>query len=358
MINSFQIKNFRQIKSLEFEALGRVNLITGKNNTGKTSMLEALHIYAGQGGMMYLPELLVYRNEDFNSTETKSKSTFFNVDLETFLGFFHAYELVFEDKNAVKIGTDNELLTLKFLEYYIENGKKVYQKRTNGSYTTSPQGMSLSVNINSNDIRIDISQNNKLTLSRFSKQIDQYSSCFVHHRISDKLDEYWDSITLTPQETKVIDALRIIEPKIDGFNLINGEGKKRKGIIKLNDGTRHPLGRMGDGINRILAIILALVNAENGFLLIDEFENGLHFSVQEKLWEVIFKTAEQLNVQVFATTHSNDCVSAFAKIQQELEYSDTKLFRMFLNKNGEVRHREFTSEDLSIALEQNIEIRN
>lgn len=356
MIKSFQIQNFRQIKSLEFESLGRVNLITGKNNTGKTSVLEALHIYAGRGGMMYLPELLVYRNEDFNSTQTKS--IFFNVDLKTLLGFFHDYELVFDNKNIIKIGTDNEFLTLKFLKFYTENGKKIYSEKTNEAYTTSPQGISLSININSNDTRIDVSSNDNLTLSRFSKQTNEYSSCFVHHRVSDKLDEYWDKITLTPQQDKVLDALRIIEPKIDGFNFINGEGKKRKGIIKLNDGTRHPLGRMGDGINRILAIILALVNAENGFLLIDEFENGLHFSVQEKLWEVIFKTAEQLNVQVFATTHSNDCVSAFAKVQQELEYSDTKLFRMYLNKKGDVAHREFTSEDLSIALEQNIEIRN
>ena len=65
---------------------------------------------------------------------------------------------------------------------------------------------------------------------------------------------------------------------------------------------------MGDGINRILTIILAMVNCENGYLLIDEFENGLHYSVQEKLWEIIFYLAKRLNIQVFATTHSNDTI--------------------------------------------------
>lgn len=57
-----------------------------------------------------------------------------------------------------------------------------------------------------------------------------------------------------------------------------------------------------------------MVNCENGYLLIDEFENGLHYSVQEKLWEVIFYLAERLNIQVFATTHSLDCVDAFSAV--------------------------------------------
>ena len=67
-----------------------------------------------------------------------------------------------------------------------------------------------------------------------------------------------------------------------------------------------PLGSMGDGMLRVLQIILKVFSAQGGFLLIDEFENGLHYSVQEKIWALIFKLAEQLNIQVFATTHSWD----------------------------------------------------
>ena len=78
-----------------------------------------------------------------------------------------------------------------------------------------------------------------------------------------------------------------------------------------------PLKHLGDGINRIFTIALALVNAKNKILLIDEIDLGLHHSVQKKLWEIIFKFSKELNVQVFATTHSQDCVEAFTNVLNE-----------------------------------------
>jgi len=54
-------------------------------------------------------------------------------------------------------------------------------------------------------------------------------------------------------------------------------------------------------MTHLFHLIFALVNAKDGFLLIDEFENGLHYTVQPKVWELIFKLAKALNVQVFAS---------------------------------------------------------
>jgi AAA15 family ATPase/GTPase len=68
---------------------------------------------------------------------------------------------------------------------------------------------------------------------------------------------------------------------------------------------------MGDGVLRILQLVLGIYPATNGILLIDEFENGLHFSIQEQLWKLIFELAKTLDIQVFATTHSWDCIEAF-----------------------------------------------
>ena len=119
-----------------------------------------------------------------------------------------------------------------------------------------------------------------------------------------------------------------------------------------------PLRSMGDGVNRILTIILAMVNAENGYLLIDEFENGLHYSVQEQLWKIIFQTAKILNVQVFATTHSNDCIRSFGNVLNSGDYdSDSgKLIRLD-RKGDEVFDTDFNAEELHTANVQNIEIR-
>jgi AAA15 family ATPase/GTPase len=114
---------------------------------------------------------------------------------------------------------------------------------------------------------------------------------------------------------------------------------------------------MGDGINRILTIILALVNADSGFLLIDEFENGLHYTVQEKLWSIIFQLSKELNIQVFVTTHSEDCIRGFqSALNRQENLSDGKLIRLD-NENGIIKQVEFDAKELKIADEQDIEIR-
>jgi AAA15 family ATPase/GTPase len=106
-----------------------------------------------------------------------------------------------------------------------------------------------------------------------------------------------------------------------------------------------------------MTIILALVNAENGFLLVDEFENGLHYSIQEKLWEITFNIAKSLNVQIFATTHSDDCIRGFEKA---LNNPDDKSFGQLIRldlRNETVVQVEFNPEELKIASDQNIETR-
>lgn len=114
---------------------------------------------------------------------------------------------------------------------------------------------------------------------------------------------------------------------------------------------------MGDGINRILTIILALVNSENGYLLIDEFENGLHYSVQADLWEIVFFLAERLNIQVFATTHSEDCISGFEQVLNEaLTTASGHLIRLD-RIDGEIRQTSFDPEEMKLAGEKDIELR-
>jgi AAA15 family ATPase/GTPase len=114
---------------------------------------------------------------------------------------------------------------------------------------------------------------------------------------------------------------------------------------------------MGDGINRILTIILALVNSDNGFLLLDEFENGLHYTVQEKMWKIIFDLSNTLNVQVFATTHSEDCISGFQRVLNNSDNSQSgKLIRLD-NNCGNIKPVEYSSGELKIANEQDIETR-
>lgn len=164
----------------------------------------------------------------------------------------------------------------------------------------------------------------------------------------------YDKITLTDLENSVVEGLQIIEPDIERLAFVSGKtGEGRHAVVKMKDNGIYPLSEMGDGINRILHIILSLVNAENGFLLIDEIENGLHYSALEQLWKVIFVLSEKLNVQVFATTHSVDCIQSFALHPDEENKNYFRLDKI----NGEITVEDYSSEELKIAVQNDIETR-
>jgi AAA15 family ATPase/GTPase len=114
---------------------------------------------------------------------------------------------------------------------------------------------------------------------------------------------------------------------------------------------------MGEGMHRILNLAMAAVTVENGFLLIDEIETGLYHETQTDMWRLILELAQQLNIQVFATTHSWDCVCAFQEALDELEdKSIGKLFR--LNQKGDkIRSVEYTADELAVAIPHSIEVR-
>ncbi|MGK7926366.1 MAG: ATP/GTP-binding protein [Spirulina sp.] len=117
------------------------------------------------------------------------------------------------------------------------------------------------------------------------------------------------------------------------------------------------LESMGGGMIKLLTFAILAVSVENGCLLIDEIDTGLHYGVQAKMWKLLMEVAKQLNVQIFATTHSWDCIEAFQEAMEELEdESIGKLFRIS-NKYGKLRPVEYVSDEIAAAVRQGIEVR-
>lgn len=110
-----------------------------------------------------------------------------------------------------------------------------------------------------------------------------------------------------------------------------------------------------------MQIILKVLKARDGFLLIDEFENGLHYSVQPDVWRLVFELAKRYNIQVFATTHSWDCIESFAQVAKEREDLEGVLFRMGRSvrksDNGKVIATEFDEDELYNLTKDKIEVR-
>ncbi|MDR2099341.1 MAG: AAA family ATPase [Campylobacteraceae bacterium] len=385
-LNSLNIQNYRNLKKLTISTLDRVNLITGKNNTGKSTILEAIAIYATNGSI--IDELLFERGEysDHNEflqrrrrVENEAENNTIENNIKTLSSLFTDRLIGFDQSNAILIGhIENTLfgekpsipksISLGFKKYTIELAKSdsgmptsrkiVLQDDLQDDYGDSKVGFEIKTgNISYDFLKLD---SERFFRSNFRVTNSNYNIQFIKTKNINKQKNgnLFDKIALTGKEKYIIDALKIIEPSTERIAFIESDfSDARKPVIKLSNSKYVlPLQSMGDGINRILTIILALVNADNGFLLIDEFENGLHYSVQKKLWKTIFELAKKLNVQVFATTHSSDCIDSFGAVLNDINDASGKLIRLENNNNG-IECIEFNANELKIASERNIEIR-
>lgn len=180
-----------------------------------------------------------------------------------------------------------------------------------------------------------------------------------------QMGKLWDQVTLTDAEKELITALRLMAPEVQHLSFVNhpehsGE-RFPKARVAVSSGKSEAIAfrSMGEGMVRLLGIVLALVNAKDGLLLIDEFSNGLHHLVQVEVWRIIFELAVSLNVQVFATTHSQDTVKAFQRAgydNKEVE-GCIKSLRNKQGKPGEVVARIDDEEDLGMIAYPWIEVR-
>lgn len=378
MIDSIVIKKYRNLDELRIDSLSKVNLITGKNNTGKSTLLEAIALYATKCDLSIIFQLLEERGENYRQIPSNKNAT--EVNVKAISSLFTNRIVSFGQTNAINIGTiENTLfgkqdsveksISLRFVKYFdelINQSEDLVNRRKRTIIDNDDDkhivdyklGLEIRVGTNSFILPLDDDRfYNRIGFRGFGS-IDSFQ--FIRTRNIDREinGKLWDNITLTEKEQYVIDALKIIEPFVERVAFIEEGTRNRSAVIKLsNNNNVFPLRSMGDGINRILTIILALVNSDNGFLLIDEFENGLHHSVQEKLWEIIFNLANKLNVQVFVTTHSEDCISGFENILNSPQNNlDGKLIRLD-NINGKIKQVVFSKEELKIATDQNIETR-
>jgi predicted ATPase len=164
----------------------------------------------------------------------------------------------------------------------------------------------------------------------------------------------WDKVALTDSEDDVIQALQIAAPDITDVTLV---GKGGRTAIARSSKFSHPvmLKSFGDGVNRLFALSLSLINAKNGFLVVDEVENGLHHTVMVKLWRIFFKMARKLNVQIFASSHSWDCIEAFQEAAAE-DPEEGALVRLTAYEDC-IYPTVFSEHDLEIATRQRIEVR-
>ena len=348
-LESLRIQNFRTFRDLTIDRLGRVNLIVGKNNVGKTSLLEAVHFYAGGGTRGGLSSLASSRELDLLDTYRSTHQSEFGIELPAERHLFYGRP------DLREVSPDDE---------EIEGVPEIV-------ITSTPdRNDSLRAELQFADRRRVETNVVAGEVGGVSARVlgNKTLSVFLSAReIRAEAEKYWDQIALTDDEKRIVHALQIVEGEVEDValartNATNGQSqqKTRFPMARLKGtGRPEPLGNLGEGMNRMFALAIGLVRSADGILLVDEIENGLHYSVQPDLWRMIFETAQELNVQVFATTHSYDCVQAFEQVAQEYARSESMLVSL--------RRREKNPEDivavlsdrdeLGAVVEENVEVR-
>ncbi len=390
MLTNLRIKNFRMLDDLEIPKLGRINLIVGKNNSGKSTILEALRLYAGKAHPKLLREILQGHDESFN---IDADSNIENQE-QNWYALKHLFpnrKFPTDDNSYISIVSDEKsLIKIEHVFYYIEVDKEtnadgdtidtirrritINQSEFSGVEDITEFVPAIRVTLGSgrsalldlaNDMRMpNLAMYWRLMDDPSSPKFSYVSTAFL---ASEALAKLWDQITLSPYEHSVLSALKVIDPQVEGLAFIENRNKyssrdnSRLAIVKLkNSDDRIPLNSMGDGMSRILQLILSVFPAKDGVLLIDEFENGLHFSVQEEVWRIIFELAKELNIQVFATTHSWDCIESFTNVAVEnsedgvlLKVSKSKL----TSDNGKIIATVYDEEALKTVTASALEVR-
>lgn len=340
MLPDLLITGFRAFKHLEIEKLARVNLITGKNNSGKSCLLEALRLYASGGSPTIMLELLQSRDEGPAGFDALSV-----------VNFFHGRK-AFKDINLrIEIGPGSSAEERLIMEaaWWHEAAKERVAKFAPGYAPALFFGF---------DKQRMLILSSPLKKDPFEAPPRLTAEYVRPNGLSDpNIELMSDSVALTDLEDIPVEFLRIIAPEIARVSLVAPEQHEpRRPFVRVRGAAGPiPLRSLGDGMNRLFGIALAMVNARDGLLLVDEIENGVHYSVQSKLWNFIVQLAARLNVQVFATTHSWDCITAFQQAIREKD-ADGMLIRLEW-RNGSVRAVEFTEDELAIAARESIEVR-
>ena len=326
MFQNLEIRNFRLFNHLKMERLGQINLVGGGNNSGKTTLLEALFLLCGTAN----PQLILSINalRGLNNLITPTTAI-----RETLLKpLFYQ----FASNQTIEINGQHDSLDYMRLKITVKHKSTIALPLKNRQTDTAPIDPRDPIQISSstlldnrenvefNDLHLtyihrlgEIGSEGHLHIASDGIQMtipsneNPFLAIFVSSLSGNPIEDATrlGDLRRRKQGELLVDALKIMEPRLQaleensaaGYPMIWGD----IGLAELV-----PLSMMGEGMNRIARILLAISTAAGGVVMVDEIENGIHYSVLHKVWSAIADAAERAQVQVFATTHSFECMAA------------------------------------------------
>jgi hypothetical protein len=364
MFKKLHIKNYRNFDDVQFFKLKQLNVLTGKNGGGKTTVLEAIFLNCSGAAPQMALSINGFRGQNAAHPliDTPFRSLFRDQD----------------PSNVIEISAD-EAKNLKSHERFLRLEAIVSER-------TVP-GRSRSDKFVSGMVATFSGQKSKRLKAKFSWRIDSaiYSKLNASNQPQLIKEDLFDveqppqpdlvhARFLSPylpnlrQETagqlveaikrrsldSVLSVLRILDPEVVDLAPLLEEGQQVI-YVDTGQGDLKPLHVMGAGFIHLLSLALALDEIENGIILIDELENGLHYSIHSRVLGALLDVLKRKpNVQVFATTHSSELIRTLSECVQTSGYQDICLYNVSGRAN---RVTQFERHELLEAVESEFELR-
>ena len=321
MYKTFRVKNFRCFKDLQINDLGRVNLIAGKNNTGKTALMEAMYVLAGNRDPKYLIRRnlrtayrLSWDSEEHEAALNASdiiswNSIFRNFDTK------HGIELLAVlDRPLLPLFLDSTTLSSKIRR--IPRDSDDYLEIVGDFFfddiATAAQPDLLQVKSAHSDKseHLLLVGNKMIGLTGFPRKPFESEFLSARAKQGDRINaKRFSDLRRSAGAPDLCKVLQVIEPRISGLELLY-DGHQTLIFADIGLDRLLPLSSLGEGLQSITSLTLAMTDRSIDLIFIDEIENGIHHSVQCKVWKAIGKLARELDTQVFATTHSLEMIRA------------------------------------------------
>ncbi|WP_419945897.1 AAA family ATPase [Candidatus Poriferisodalis sp.] len=386
LVPSLRIRGFFGINELDIPRLGRVTLLVGKNSTGKSTVLDAVEVLASRGRQQILEEILYRRSELYGVPDDRQGRGVRGGENEmrpAWRSIFYGRQPDFGSQ--IDIGPDNATKDLRLelianMPGFLPSASKIdvpedfqhipYMGVKFGTFAEIWPVDPASIWIDEEHVpNVGLPYRMRHRSANGGRsEAEPLRSVRVGPDVveDDQSTAMWDAIALEPAADLVVRVLGIpFGAAIDGIAAIEGfaysphqSTRSRRRLFASHRGAngRVPLRSLGDGVLRFFQAAAGMCVSRGGILLVDEVENGIHHGVLQDYWRMVFGLARDYGVQVFATTHSWDCVRYFATAAIEDNDSEGILHRM---EQHDDRHRvvEYTEEDLEVVARHRIEVR-
>jgi len=320
-IKSIKIQNFKCFDDFNADGFKRINLIGGKNNIGKTALMEACYLgQSTEDEKRFFHALIVLelsRNplEEFKIIEDSNN-----------------FDFKFEDSDILINGEYRTINENPFDENLFDEMNGLYYKIKKNYNTGISEIMQFYTGKNK-----PLNIQNKEFISMNNIREDFISECIDEIKLEDNEDEL-NTILSELFDIKKIDVI------------------KHQVMIKKEKEFRL-LKEFGDGVKHFLNVVLALFLNKDNTIYLDEIDNGIHYSLFDKLWKIVFKISNDQDVQVFATTHSKECIESYNRVSKKLPNNDISYIKMTKQKDGKIKAIVRDSNLLDNSLEQEHEVR-